>query len=590
MDEQQPKAKLAETSIQQLNSEENYHFQPKKRGKLGGLGKVALAASLALGSAGCFPKPEPTPEPSPSFTMPAAIEQSFNVEKGQLVDVNPGDIISGGDFGIGARGLTKEDIINAETRGDVIKFGAEETATEPWIIEMQIPGQVYTDTGTTIERNLSTEEAKQYLSDRVNTLIKEGGAINVNVVKYFGLDWSKPHPSDIMFQPDHNFDNVRSQGWNDYFYKARPWPTTEQQVSWEGKLTLGPLKNLKLLGDYLPNGHITNFRNSYFYAENNMTMLLNPMDENTTLEYVGQFGGYTAEPVLRPDSSKPFMKDAAKLTSILQLDKNNSMHLIGIGQFEQWVTTDANGMSSIDQSKFTATVGKAESFDGGKSWENVEPIISGDDFQQSGEKPTGAGQPAAYYNEKDGYVYIMYIDWSSQKNIQHSDQLYLSRAKANGDGTLGTIEYLHQDGTFYQNMEPEKLKSVIPAFQGAEYTAQPSISFNTALNKYLCVFETDKGFYATTSEDLVNWDSNPQKILDFAKIGVNNGSSSYMGHPTLLSDGLFTNNDKTTGTSGVLYFSYSPDLNRIPPNLGGMDFTFNQGSQTNTEPSITPSQ
>ncbi|PIR80163.1 MAG: hypothetical protein COU25_01510 [Candidatus Levybacteria bacterium CG10_big_fil_rev_8_21_14_0_10_35_13] len=382
-------------------------------------------------------------------------------------------------------------------------------------------------------------------------------------------------------------------------YQTHELPKIETNLVFDGQLNLGSMEDLSLKeplgGNYWINdGHIPYFTTPegtkrYFIVKGNTTVMLETNDE--TLEQAAKNKDFKqVKNVLYPsmaERSDGTYDTYTGITSILQLDKNNPMHLIGVGHFERRVP-------NAPIYAFTATVGKVESFDGGLTWKNFEPIITGDNPAKPGVRATGAGQPAAYYNEKDGFVYIMYTDWAAQDKVRHADQLYMARAKANSDGTLGNVEYLLDDDTF-GDMIPGKLKSVIPANSDYGYTALPSLSFNTKLNQYLTVFETMKGFYATTSADLINWDPKPKEVLDLAKNSLGNynsnafASAGYVTYPTFLSDGSYPN-DQTTGTSGTLYFAFEPNFD-TPNDLVGVDFNFvNPTEQKSAQPSTVPTE
>lgn len=458
------------------------------------------------------------------------------------------------------------------------------------------PPVVKNENPSTIKRN---EEKRRYTRVR-------GG---VYATAALALALAAPRMAQ-EFQQGQIDEQTGQQNTQELYIPYYSLPELETNLVLDGQLNLGEMQDLSLksvLDNYWINdGHIPYFTTPegtkrYFIVKGGRTVMLET-DGKTLKDAAKNKDFKQIKNVLFPTGAERAdhtYDTYTGITSILQLDKNDPMHLIGIGHFERRVP-------NAPIYAFTASVGKVESFDGGLTWENFETIITGDDPDRPGVRATGAGQPAAYYNEKDGYVYIMYTDWASQKNVQHADQLYMARAKANSDGTLGNMEYLLEDNTFGE-MTPGKLKAVIPANPDLGYTALASLSFNKELNKYLTVFESKKGFYATTSADLINWDPNPKEVLDLAKNNLANFNSSptynptgYITYPSFLSDGIYPN-DQTTGTSGTLYFAFEPNFN-TPNDLVGVDFSFmNPDSQTsaelstanvqiNTEPSPAPSE
>lgn len=264
-----------------------------------------------------------------------------------------------------------------------------------------------------------------------------------------------------------------------------------------------------------------------------------------------------------PDESIEFRKYYSGITSILRLDKNNPDHVLGITHNENRSSRDASG-------DYTATIGLIESFDAGKTWADKGPIIIGDDVVAPGEipgRPTGAGQPSAIYNHEDGNVYIVYTDWATRQpgRISHPDQLYLARAKANDNGTIGQFEYWTTDNKF-DSFKPVKLQPIIPVDESKipheSYIALADVSFNTYLKQWMAVTETGAGFAQNTSTDLVHW-SDTKLIYDFSKRGSRNhswpmplqGGERWDSYPTFLSEKTQSSSD-ITDRYGILYHSH----------------------------------
>lgn len=326
-------------------------------------------------------------------------------------------------------------------------------------------------------------------------------------------------------------------------------PTTET-------FTLGEKSDLSLrkVGlSWAPDGHISYFttqsgKRRYFISAGNSTSMIETDGQKSLKDSIlnQEIIKDQIRQVYTPDSGVQYRQDYAGITSVLQLDDQSPDHLLATVHCEQRVNPDASDT-------FTATVGLAESFDGGLTWTDKGSLITGDDFIAPGEKPSGAGQPCAVV--KDGYVYVMYIDWSAHGN--HSDQLYLARTQVAAGGNLGEIEYYGNNGF---SSDKQNLKSVIPVpdIEGSSYAALPSLSFNESLNKYLCVFETGVGFCETTSDDLLTW-STPKIIFEYSQ---NNGEprsnnlkkgEEYLTYPTYLSEDK--PNDHTTNNHGEIYYA-----------------------------------
>lgn len=303
-------------------------------------------------------------------------------------------------------------------------------------------------------------------------------------------------------------------------------------------------------------------------GQDNATYMLESDGKRTLKEIMasGEINQDSFKKVYEPDANVQYRREYAGITGVLQIDKNNKDHLLGIAHCEQRTSRDASG-------DYTATIGLTESFDGGLSWQDKGALISGTDVKApGGGKVSGAGQPSVVLNQKDGYAYIMYIDWSAKGN--HKDQLYMARAKANDNGSLGEIEYYKENG-FSTNIDSDKQKPVIPVPDGSNmvYIALPHVSWNTDLNQYICEGECDTGFWMANSTDLVNW-SKPELVYDFTQRGGKPHSILHAGekwdsYPTALSEN--EPNSQITDKNGIFYHSSGDNLSPHEP--ATVDFT-----------------
>lgn len=301
-------------------------------------------------------------------------------------------------------------------------------------------------------------------------------------------------------------------------------------------------------------------------GQDNATYMLESDGKRTLKEIMGsgEINENSLKKVYGPDQNVTYRREYAGITSVLQLDKSNPDHLLGIAHCEERTSRDASG-------DYTSTIGLTESFDGGLTWEDKGALIKGTDVKApGGGKVSGAGQPSALVNEKDGNVYIMYIDWSAKGN--HKDQLYLARTKANDNGSLGNLEFLTNNG--FSGFNPDQLKPVIPVPEGSDlvYTALPHLSWNEEMNQYMCEGESDKGFWMATSPDLLNW-SKPEIVYDFAQRGgkphsILNPGEKWDSYPTALSEEYATS--QTTGKNGIFYHSSGDNI--VPHVPATVDF------------------
>lgn len=325
--------------------------------------------------------------------------------------------------------------------------------------------------------------------------------------------------------------------------EVSPSPTSENFV-------LGAKENLSLKEyglEWTPDGHISYFttpegKKRYFISAADSTWMIETQGQKSLKDYIlsKELTQEQFHEVLTPTgnfkSATDYKNGYTGITDVLQTDKNNPMHLMGITHYEQRKSQDASDT-------YTASVGLIESTDGGLTWTDKGQIIKGRDPIPPGEMPSGAGQPAAII--KDGYVHIIYIEWNTG-----ADELYSAKMKINDDGSLGNVEDVKDNNGY--------LKPVIPMPQGTSYAAVPSLSYNNDLQKYLCIFLTNLGFYETTSDDLVNW-GDAKMIFSFTD---NNSApdgdtlaagQEYIYYPSYLSEEQA--DDHTTGKNGELYYS-----------------------------------
>jgi len=205
-----------------------------------------------------------------------------------------------------------------------------------------------------------------------------------------------------------------------------------------------------------------------------------------------------------------------------------------------------------DRDNFTATIGLARSTDGGVSWQRLGPIITGRNTTDSCDKnkPRGAGQPSVV--RVGEYLYLYYTDWSGDI----PDQIHLARAPL-AQATRPEAWQKYYQGNFSEPGLGGDSTLVIrrpePVAQGV-YAANPSVSYNTYLQRYLAVFDANNGFWATTSTDGITWDAPVQLPLDFPQPNsqIQSGDIWY-GYPSLVSASELSH--LYTSQSGYLYYA-----------------------------------
>lgn len=350
-------------------------------------------------------------------------------------------------------------------------------------------------------------------------------------------------------------------------------PNVELQSNPEGingTIELGDEVDLDLrdIGvSWAPDGHIPyvtfpDGERKYFVSGNAKCYVI---ESNTPVEIEEAIkSGEKAKLVIGPDSNPKYSNHRGEvayrngytaITTVLQTEGSNPNHLIGFTHNEEWMA-QGNGHN------FTASISMVESMDGGETW-SERLLMTGDEpSAPGGERVQGVGQPHAIIKDND--VYLYYIDWMAYKRGVKEDQLYLAKFPINQNGTLGEIAHYTENG-FTKEYKPASLKSVLPKPQnipGAVYSALPSVSFNTYLDRFLCVFEVDKDakdtlFCMATSEDGINW-SDAKVIFSRNAIYKDNKTepAAWNSYPTLLSDSN-QDSDQFTDQTGNLYYAKS---------------------------------
>ena len=355
--------------------------------------------------------------------------------------------------------------------------------------------------------------------------------------------------------------------------------SSENETTKAGTMVLGNEEKVfrdEMIGyaSWTPDGPITYYETAsgkrrYLLTggQDNATYMLESDGKRTLKEIMagGEINENSFKKVYGPDKNVKFRREYAGITGVLQIDKGNKDHLLGIAHCEERTDRDASG-------DYTATIGLAESFDGGLTWKDKGVLITGTDVKTpGGGKVSGAGQPSVVLNEKDGYAYIMYIDWSATG--KHKDQLYMARVKANDNGSIGEVEY-YKDSGFSANLDANKQKPVIPVPGDSNmvYMALPHVSWNIELNQYICEGESDTGFWMANSTDLLNW-SKPEIIYDFTKRGgkphsILKAGEKWDSYPTALSENQ--PNSQITDGRGILYHSSGDNI--VPHEPAAVNF------------------
>ena len=304
-----------------------------------------------------------------------------------------------------------------------------------------------------------------------------------------------------------------------------------------GDEELVPMSILK----YVPDGHISKIEKNgditLFVSAHDKSYLMQGRTLKDMVLLAGMDG--LPKPILKPDSGG-FDKDYAGFGQVIENPETHD--LIGIYHTEVRISPDAS------DSQLTS-IALALSKDKGLTWHKMGRIITGQNTTNPGTAVSGTGQPAGVI--VGDYIYLYFSDW----NRLMPDSIHLARSLLSQNGMPGTWEKYTEQGFRQVGLGGKSVPVIVPFEWDRKiyYTANPSISFNEYLKKYLAIFETNIGFFAATSEDAIDWNSH-KLIFEFPKDTTASKSIGdiWYSYPTLLSEN--TQTDMVTGKTGYLYY------------------------------------
>lgn len=317
-------------------------------------------------------------------------------------------------------------------------------------------------------------------------------------------------------------------------------PTSAQRLTF----SLGEQEVVSYTSDFInvPDGHISYIRQGeelrVWFPINVTSYLFVGPNFDSLQPHALDADGY-ASPVLWPGEDT-FENGYAAFGSVVR--GRQEKELLGFYHTETWKDFET-------RFSFTGSVAHATSYDGGVTWQRKGQVVTGKNASPPGERISGAGQPSVI--QVGEYLYMYYIDW----NGQDPDAIHLARAPFASGGAPGSWEKWTTQGFGPSGMGGYSDPVILPPRDGAEgeFAGIPSVSYNTYLGQYLCIFEANSGFYATTSVDGIFW-STPQLVMEFpiSQSDKQPGDTWY-SYPSLITH---KEQDHThTGQRAFLYYS-----------------------------------
>ena len=243
--------------------------------------------------------------------------------------------------------------------------------------------------------------------------------------------------------------------------------------------------------------------------------------------------GGNSVPSLTP-SGEGFDRDYAGPGSVIRATNGQDLLMFYHGEY-QW-----------PEGGYYATIGLARSSDEGQTWERLGPVIEG---RLSRPDPPpwygafGAGGPCALVDERDGFIYLYYLDWGAPVYPEEDTHTHVARAPISSDGLPGSWrKYL--EGEFSEDGLGGNSDGVLRGWFA-------SISYNASLGAYLGVYVLADGFYYSISFDRIDWTVG-KKLL--TRNETPSTGEPWLLYPSLLSPSQPT--DGTTTETGYLYYGH----------------------------------
>ncbi len=326
------------------------------------------------------------------------------------------------------------------------------------------------------------------------------------------------------------------------FIRNFSFASMSSKIPSKKKVVLGKEEKIFMSGlKYVPDGHISKIEKDeqirLFISAHDKSYMMFGSSLDKVIILKDSFN--LPQPILTP-GEVGFDKDYAGFGQVIENPK--TLELMGIYHTEIRINPDAS------DSQLTS-IALSISKDGGYTWKKIGKIVEGQNLTAPGTIVSGAGQPSGVII--GDYIYLYYSDW----NRLMPDSIHLARSPIASNGMPNTWEKFTDDG--FKNVGAGgKSIPVIAPFKFEKtiyYTANPSISYNIYLKKYLAIFETNIGFFMATSTDGIEWGSY-ELIYEFPADTTKpkkNGDIWY-SYPTYISEN--TPSDMVTAKEGYLYF------------------------------------
>jgi hypothetical protein len=214
------------------------------------------------------------------------------------------------------------------------------------------------------------------------------------------------------------------------------------------------------------------------------------------------------------------------------------------------------------------SIALATSDDNGTTWDRQGQIITSPVITRTTCDEMvfhGVWSFAATVEPTGEYMYA----WFSQGGDEEWDDYYgglrIARAPLSGGLMPGTWTKYY-NGAWDQpglgGLTSPTLLTPTPVFSNDsslsnDFAGIPSVTWNTAFNRYVAVFTTMTGFWYATSPDGINWSDGNQLLKHKVLVTVGREpDEAWIYYPTLINPEA--SSDGYSSTSGILYYTYTP--------------------------------
>jgi hypothetical protein len=211
-------------------------------------------------------------------------------------------------------------------------------------------------------------------------------------------------------------------------------------------------------------------------------------------------------------------------------------------------TTATFGTTYSDDA-FYSVVALASSSDNGVHWTRQGPIVTGSDAKPSTDPKNGAnGADQSGAIVANGYIYDFFPYFSTKGG---DEGIQVARAPIDKDGKPGSWTKYYEGSFGFQPGLGGLGSMVAPTTSGCTRPAQPWLAFSTYLNEYVMVFICSKGWFFSTSTDLVTWTTGTL----FHSVQMFTKGNETDENPSLVTPG---NAGQMIGESGYVLYGETP--------------------------------